>query len=152
MKWLGLFAFYRVCWTFKTVYIEVCVSARNLFGVFISFCNLQSFILLTESFSFCNLQSFVLLTESFSLAQAVETVALLTEYFLESCGLMSCVQLVASHLLHMIHASISPWTWNWARGLQQRWHQRSLINLTRKKKQNPESLAKMVDFLRWWAV
>lgn len=94
------------------MYIEVCVSARNLFGVFISFCNLQSFILLTESFSFCNLQSFVLLTESFSLAQAVETVALLTEYFLESCGLMSCVQLVASHLLHMIHASISPWTWN----------------------------------------
>lgn len=44
--------------------------------------------------------------------QAMEIVALPTEYFLESCDLMSCAQLVVSHLLSMTHAWTFLWIWN----------------------------------------
>lgn len=37
------------------------------------------------------------------LLQAVENVALLIEYSLVSCGLMSCAWHVVSHLRHMTH-------------------------------------------------
>lgn len=49
--------------------------------------------------------------------QAVETVVLLTKCSLESYGLMSCVQLVASLLQHMIHVLTSHWIWNQTKGL-----------------------------------